>query len=588
MRQNVRSAFLSSFRGEKSDRLCGKLKVVDLNAKPIYDALSYVWGCPDPIDTVILGQNKCTRVAENLRKALVALRLRKASRTLWIDAICIDQKNSQERGHQVRLMQAIYSQANTVRVWLDVDVDIKSQPFRIARQLDTTRRFRHSTDVRDYDPAFWKPMLQVLRDCYWERVWTKQEFWLASKILFHLPSGTLAADTVARFLRAVLGLQNIDYMFKLDLPPVILFEPLLSKFEVIQGATTVTDPGFEGQFSMKLIDLFMNTACFDTSNPRDRVYGFLGMARDCSATNFEADYGISTMQVYLAAFRHRLKHHQDLAFLCYSGRERDDCVPAWLPTPEKNPLGLPDKSAISYASKGLRSSDAIVSDSGTLAVRGIRCDSIACCTEEDLSTQSVSTMSKQLRKIYAKIGQVVPLGEEPLVKDSALGLFSFQSHEAFRFLGSQPSLPELEQYVLKLLHLVKMMGTDDWGVWHLWAAMVRGEELRIPRDLKAVTFGLNVILPGAVYIGSDKARLGLCHLHCPQTPPQLGDEIWVLFGCPMPMVLRPEKKGESKMFKVIGPAVILDLMQGEAVDAWKSGSDDTKFQGLTVEDVALI
>jgi len=57
-------------------------------------------------------------ITKNLYAALKHLRLPDRERILWVDALCIDQTESTERTHQVRLMASIYGQASTVLIWL--------------------------------------------------------------------------------------------------------------------------------------------------------------------------------------------------------------------------------------------------------------------------------------------------------------------------------------------------------------------------------------------------------------------------------------------------------------------------------------
>lgn len=56
-------------------------------------------------------------VSENLRSALRRLRLPDRDRSLWVDAICINQNNTAERSEQVSLMSQIYGNAGAVCVW---------------------------------------------------------------------------------------------------------------------------------------------------------------------------------------------------------------------------------------------------------------------------------------------------------------------------------------------------------------------------------------------------------------------------------------------------------------------------------------
>src|SRR5436190_22184539 len=68
-----------------------------------YEALSYTWGSAKKTFNIIV--NGCTMgVTQNLYVALQHLRFEDRDRILWIDAVCIDQSDLQERGHQVQQM----------------------------------------------------------------------------------------------------------------------------------------------------------------------------------------------------------------------------------------------------------------------------------------------------------------------------------------------------------------------------------------------------------------------------------------------------------------------------------------------------
>ena len=89
-----------------------------------YEALSYVWGSENnqrdiyvqPTDSA--GINRRLLVTANLYAALLHLRHNLLERALWIDAICINQKDNDEKGRQVQSMAKIYAGASCVIVWL--------------------------------------------------------------------------------------------------------------------------------------------------------------------------------------------------------------------------------------------------------------------------------------------------------------------------------------------------------------------------------------------------------------------------------------------------------------------------------------
>jgi hypothetical protein len=92
-----------------------------LGSSPPFLALSYVWG-DESNKRVILVNKRPFWVTRNLYDAMMSLR-GSESITIWIDAICINQKDYEEKGWQVRLMGDLYRKATTVLAWLGASDD---------------------------------------------------------------------------------------------------------------------------------------------------------------------------------------------------------------------------------------------------------------------------------------------------------------------------------------------------------------------------------------------------------------------------------------------------------------------------------
>ena len=93
-----------------------------------YVALSYCWGDAGTTREIIVN-GYSIRVTVNLEAALRQLRdsnCIKQGLKLWVDAICIDQNNLEERGQQVGRMRDIYASAWHVVIWLGADADDSS------------------------------------------------------------------------------------------------------------------------------------------------------------------------------------------------------------------------------------------------------------------------------------------------------------------------------------------------------------------------------------------------------------------------------------------------------------------------------
>jgi hypothetical protein len=104
--------------GNEEDPIHGQLRAVCLDDNPSYSALSYAWGNPLPSRQVVFEAGQSLSVTENCYNALQQLRHSFRRRTLWVDSICIDQANEEEKSHEVSLMRDIYNQADKVYIWL--------------------------------------------------------------------------------------------------------------------------------------------------------------------------------------------------------------------------------------------------------------------------------------------------------------------------------------------------------------------------------------------------------------------------------------------------------------------------------------
>jgi hypothetical protein len=95
---------------------------ISLDESPVYEALSYAWGDATILGQTILLDGRPFSIGINLEGALLNLRddaiENPGERTLWIDAISINQRDILERNAQVQKMKAIFSSATKVVIWL--------------------------------------------------------------------------------------------------------------------------------------------------------------------------------------------------------------------------------------------------------------------------------------------------------------------------------------------------------------------------------------------------------------------------------------------------------------------------------------
>lgn len=115
------------------------------NKTHLYEALSYTWsGSEKPRSIYVNGHQ--LPVTMNLHAALSQLRNSLLERYLWVDAVCINQDDIDERGSQVQLMASIYSKANCVIVWLGEAADGSDRAF--AEILDAAEESMTENSIR--------------------------------------------------------------------------------------------------------------------------------------------------------------------------------------------------------------------------------------------------------------------------------------------------------------------------------------------------------------------------------------------------------------------------------------------------------
>lgn len=99
-----------------SDPIRCKLEHVSLHNLPPYTALSYCWGDATHRRSIDIGSHTF-RVTTNLYEALSSLRSKGIFR-LWVDAICINQRDTDEKSSQIYLMRSIFQRAREVIAWV--------------------------------------------------------------------------------------------------------------------------------------------------------------------------------------------------------------------------------------------------------------------------------------------------------------------------------------------------------------------------------------------------------------------------------------------------------------------------------------
>lgn len=303
----------------KSDLLC-ELVPVRLKDKPSYEAVSYTW--TDSNGDSSLSRNIFTisprrrmRITRNCDTALRKFRDPEKKRLLWVDSVCIDQKNLKERNSQVKMMADIYSSAVRVLVYLDEGQALESKE-RLRRLFDYIRNNvcdqsgcvcrNHPTTGPHftisellYSTSVEKDIQEDLRRFFeirwFSRVWVLQEIVRANEAVVFCGSFSLnwGYFTMDPFEINNLSLQHLNS----EIPPVLRL-----------GKGFTRNP-------IDLVDLLFSTRTCGATDPRDKIFALhrIYMSKDSNA--LQPDYSKSVEDVFKEATLHCIRESNSLRVL---------------------------------------------------------------------------------------------------------------------------------------------------------------------------------------------------------------------------------------------------------------------------------
>ena len=264
-----------------------------INQVSRYEALSYHWGSGEASSKIKIytdGFPKAFRVRPNLHAALKQLRLPDKSRRLWIDAICINQDDSDEKNAQVSLMADVYSRAESVCVWLgEASTDSDLALNFISRVVNLDDFDRLVADRRT--PQEWAALSSLMRRAWFSRRWVVQEIALAARATLYCGDAYVDWAEFADAVSLFEAVESESYTISKSIMMSDLFDHIPDFLGEIKflGATRLVDAtsnlfrkSKNGQVLERLLSLealISNLSAFQASRPHDIIYAVLNLAK---------------------------------------------------------------------------------------------------------------------------------------------------------------------------------------------------------------------------------------------------------------------------------------------------------------------
>lgn len=274
-----------------------QIHLVEATNDTPYICLSYTWGYQFPIFSVRVN-GRVMWIRKNLYRFLNRAVQRFPNQYLWIDAICINQGDNEEKSKQVQRMGSIYRTATEVLVWLGSDAVIEKLLDWACTPQTKTHKALYYMPVHRTPNRLRDATTRLAKHPYWTRAWVTQELWLARDLRLLCGSSEISGDALSRCLPGELSNLFTDYRFY-----VLGVSPLAWKIDSLlvpdsdvrfivrlfrRGNFEKSLQGFWQIFSRRT-----ETQCQDTF---DRIYSILALTGQ--EDTIQVDYNISSVALF--------------------------------------------------------------------------------------------------------------------------------------------------------------------------------------------------------------------------------------------------------------------------------------------------
>ena len=609
-------------QSDEENHLYCELSHHSLNGRPSYNALSYVWGDDSDRQAIYVNSGQ-TLVTENLRAALEHLQDPDKDVMIWIDALCINQADDEEKTQQVKQMTKIYAMAACTMAWLGCADEYSGIAMAETRKIGAhiechngLRLFHELEELsRNTDSARYKAVEKEICDLmseflssalcdpfpsaafnnllarpYWKRAWVLQEQVVASrveiicgnaKVPFQIFESALLFVPLLRIhVVTTLGrkMQNDgesaswDYVMAMSEAPPMGASRLCGMRRRFQESS---NSRLETLFRL-LVRAHVDNVT-QAKDPRDKIFALLGMATDTASLRASPNYGESATLAYTKIARAIIESgHVDLLSLCqFPKSESGQALPSWVPdwcATLGTPCGQLPWDTTFHASGAYsfqQSSTKHALSPTQLRVQGCRVDIVK--TTRAAWTPGPDGCTKNTREVAKYLMDVIDLCSLSIdiAKKHGVELYTDAKTELEVPVHIRVPIADLEQDdICFIRRATQKSSIGQQMVLKDVNAILRGREQDRPEQCKEMSSYYNMMgrLRFRRPFISEKGFVGLGPACLEE-----GDAIVVILGAKLPYILR-RTGNEVDTYTLVGEAYVHGIMYGEFMQS------DAEFQ----------
>jgi len=583
---------LTLFKGKRRSIVECKLSHASLSSSTTYEALSYTWGSENNLQPIFI-DGHVVQIRENLASALQHLRYEDADRKLWVDSLCINQSNIEERNHQVLRMGSIFQRAKSVQAWLGIASDDSGEAFALMMDINKPDwRANFLKDLADGGDAIvhefqrWKAIAVLMERPWFRRRWVVQEVAFAADVLVHCGSLTITWEGLSNaiaFLREYGRVIWKNWQSRLN--------------TTISSPSFQNSKGLEGDFSAQrasrlvvaskevihrdettntvhrlhnleaLVFLFPD---FKVSDLRDIIYALIPLAKDVhDSKEWLPDYSKPYQQVWEQYVSYVIRDTGSLNLICRPWVRWPISCPSWMlylslqmakpgdmirrvPTTENLFVGRPWET--SYKAAGSSRADYKISQ-GILFTKGFWVDTITAIGSTGTDKNHDQNLPLDWRNMALEI---IKQRDFP-TSQSSMPIDLIPEEICDTLVAGRASDGGLPDASYKqACDLLWRSKTAKEPLESIFSSLSESEKASTSRFLSRV----RECTRNRKFATTSLRRLGLVW-----SGARPKDIVCVLMGCSVPVILR--KEGQQYVLR--GESYIHGIMDGQAMKGLESG-----------------
>ncbi|KAM0433301.1 hypothetical protein ACHAPT_004177 [Fusarium lateritium] len=583
--------------------LASRLTRCNLDAPPKYECLSYVWGTAERTKAMTVNE-ETLYITPNLDSILRHLRLPSQPRPLWVDAICINQSDKQERSAQVPRMKDIYASCSRDLVWVGPyksdeyshGLEVLERGLAIMEQMESFERGPVEDEFALY--AEWrqrlmghraKGVLRLTRDevdalthvlsdsPVWGRLWVMQEVSCAPELVLVAGRHTLDWRVIPSFLGDTQLADAFHAPFSHNEERQVT--EVFSTAQVIEHQRDIVQSGY----TSNLLDVLARFRWTKATDPRDKIYGLLGLV---SHHDIVVDYNKTPQQVYTDVAVSLINNRGNLDILCQSPWSdlvyRMPDLPSWVPdfTCPGHPIPLFAQRSIFAAGAENCTVPCRVLGNRGLLVHGVNIDRVGPILPH---TDDVDNYKLE-HKYSGRDGQYIDRHGSmfTIPRDWMKLYFGDGLHES-TYANGESCLQAFWRTLVAdcKCYPIERLSRDDISQGNaIFGALLRGTEPDDMRKLIEEEPGRSIwamwdrMVLYWTFMATEKGFYAMVMCGVRQ-----GDVIAVLDGAKVPVVLREapgDASGREARYQIVSTAYVHGFMDGEGYDWAKDGRLQTQ------------